>query len=63
MFCICFTNIEAKAGLSKVDHANQTLVIEEEKSSRVNAHATREHGGIFSLEGKPQQMRWSFSLK
>ena len=23
MFCICFINIEAKAGRSKVDHANQ----------------------------------------
>lgn len=68
MFYICFINIEATAGSSKVDHANHKRnyskhVIEAENPSRINVRATREHGGIFSIKGKAQQVRWSFPLK
>ena len=34
------------------------------KSLKVQKHPFfLEHGGIFSIKGKPQQVRWSFSLK
>ena len=68
MFYICFINIEATAGSSKVDHANHKRnyskhVTGVENPSRINMCVTREHGGIFSIKGKAQQVRSSFPLK